>query len=151
MNNKNENASSDIWFAGKGRSDIQARQLRFTRQKRTCCRIQLLVRCFFLIGTPLLFWCAEDLSKKEKWNAEITQGKEREWMEEGETRSNENKSLGRGRAHETGWNKSGSRLDQFHILICFWFSKISPQRLQRTCVFFRIVIVQHCPGSSAGQ
>ena len=32
-----------------------------------------------------------------------------------------------------------------------FFSKISPQRLQRTCVFFRIVIVQHCPGSSAGQ
>ena len=42
-------------------------------------------------------------------------------------------------------------LIQFHILICFWFSKTSPRMLERTCVFFRIVIVQHCPGSSAGQ
>ena len=30
-------------------------------------------------------------------------------------------------------------LNQFHIPICFRFSKISPQRLKRTCVFFRII------------
>jgi hypothetical protein len=46
----------------------------------------------FLIGTPLSSWCAKDLSKKEKWNAEITQGQERELMEEGEMRSNEKKN-----------------------------------------------------------
>ena len=41
-------------------------------------------------------------------------------------------------------------LIQFHILICFWFSKTSPRMLERTCVFFRIIFGRDCPGSTPG-